>query len=143
MKTVHKRRTFVIAALSALAAGAMILPRPAHCQQSLEAPRSFFLPETEWDHPSSWTQISPTQYRETYPAGLDLPDNILDVVERITLEGVPGTVVYRPDVSVFIPDANSGSTWMGLKWNSTEWNPRWREMTDIEGGRGLENKPER
>jgi hypothetical protein len=143
MKTVHKRRTFVTRALSALATGAMMLPCPALSQTNSEAPHSFFLPKTEWDHPSSWTQISPTQYRETYPAELDLPDNILDVVERITLEGVPGTVVYRPDVSVFIPNVNSGSTWMGLKWNSAEWNPRWREMTDIEGGPGLENRPKR
>jgi hypothetical protein len=142
MKIRQKRPRFAAVSLSLLAfLPTLFAATPARSQHS-EAPRTFFLPKTEWDHPSSWTQISPTQYRETYPAELGLPDNILDVVERITLEGVPGTVVYRPDVSVFIPDVNTGSTWIGLRWNSAEWNPRWREMTDVEGGRGLEIKPE-
>jgi hypothetical protein len=95
------------------------------------APRSFFLPKTENDAASWWTQASPTEYREHYEASAGLPDNTLTVVGRRTMNGVMGTLVYRPEVTVFVPDADTGSEWVGLYWKG-EWNEKWRPITDVE-----------
>ena len=95
------------------------------------APRSFFLPKTENDPASWWVRASATEYRERYEAGAGLPDNILTVVGRRTMNGVEGTLVYRPEVSVFVPDADTGSEWVGLYWKG-EWNEKWRPIRDVE-----------
>lgn len=76
-------------------------------------------------------QVSPTQYRERYEAGAGLPDNTLKVIGRGTMSGVEGTLVYRPEVSVFVPDVGTGSEWVGLYWNG-EWKEKWRAIKDVQ-----------
>jgi hypothetical protein len=95
------------------------------------APRSFFFPKSEWDLPSWWVQVSPTEYRERYEPGAGLPDNILRAVGRATVNGAPGTLVYRPDVAVFVPDRDTGATHAGLLWNG-DWKEKWRVIEDVE-----------
>ena len=102
---------------------------PALAQKVTQAPTSFVLPKTARDEESRWTQISPTQYRETYSRNSRTPSNVMRVVGRAKMNGVPGTVVARPNIKVFIPDLKSGSTWVGLHWNGY-WNKKWRHLAN-------------
>jgi hypothetical protein len=54
------------------------------------------------------------------------PDNstyYFTVVQKTTLDGVPGTIVRKGDgMLVFIPDKNATSRWLRFRWGAENWS---------------------
>jgi hypothetical protein len=129
----HKRlfHKTLIVTLTLVSGWTLTRPSLAQKQPTGIAPISFTLPKTKYDEQSHWKKINANYYLETYPHGSRTPSHIYRIGGRMRLNGIAGTIAYRPNIKVFIPDVGSGSSWVGLYWKA-RWNKKWNKLTNVQ-----------
>ena len=107
------------------------LSNAASAQRKRVVPSSLSVPADEkatvWTH---WTRLSSNRWVVNSSNG-DPPSYLRVVMPKATLKGVVGTLLSteRAGGDVFIPDINSGSTWVSIRMGSDKWNMRWRQYS--------------
>lgn len=126
-----KKNLPICCLIAALTMFAVSEPTPAQTKRVV--PSSFSLPlddeKTDW---TQWTRTDSTRWRARSNGGGD-SSRFRVVKAKATLNGVVGTVLRSEPryAEYFIPDMNSGSTWVGTRVLSTPiWNPRWQQYSN-------------